>query len=205
MTRVLQVHPTHPQPRIVAQVVSELERGGVIAYPTDSSYALGCLLTGSASDELRRIRNLRKGHLLTLICAGLSDMAVYARLDNAAFRRVKPCVPGPYTFILRATGETPRRVQHAKRRTVGVRVPNHPFVQALLAEVGVPLVSTTLKLPGDTLPRTDASEIAQALRGRLAAVIDAGDVGTESTTVVDLTGDNPEVIRAGVGPVELFE
>jgi tRNA threonylcarbamoyl adenosine modification protein (Sua5/YciO/YrdC/YwlC family) len=200
MTQRFQVHPENPQPRLIRQAAEILRRGGVIAYPTDSSYALGCLVgDADALGTLRRLRGVDDRHHLTLVCADLADLGRYARVDNAAFRILKRGVPGPYTFILEGTRELPKRVLHPKRATLGLRVPDHPVVQALLAELGAPLLSATLIAPGETEPIHDPDDIAERFNRDLALILDAGACPGDATTVVDLTGDTPEIARVGKG------
>ena len=196
------IHPDNPQQRLLKQAVALLERGGVVAVPTDSSYALVCHLDDkTAADQLRRIRGVDDRHHLTLLCRDLSDLANYARVDNRQFRLVKQATPGPYTFILEATREVPRRVSHPQRKTIGLRVPEHRALQALLALHGAPLLATTLIPPGETEPLNDADEIRERYQHLLAAVVDAGACPLEPTTVVDLSGGEPEVMRQGRGPL----
>jgi tRNA threonylcarbamoyl adenosine modification protein (Sua5/YciO/YrdC/YwlC family) len=204
MSQFFEVHPQNPQPRLLKQAVQLLERGGVLAVPTDSSYALVCHLDDkTAADRLRRIRQVDDKHHLTLICRDLSELASYARVDNRQYRLLKLATPGPYTFILEASKEVPRRLSHPSRKTIGLRVPEHKTLQELLALHGAPLLSTTLILPGQTNPLNDAQEIREQLQHELAGVIDAGACALEATTVIDLTpmgvGGEPEVIRAGQG------
>ena len=204
MSQFFEVHPQNPQPRLLKQAVQLLERGGVLAVPTDSSYALVCHLDDkTAADRLRRIRQVDDKHHLTLICRDLSELASYARVDNRQYRLLKLATPGPYTFILEASKEVPRRLSHPSRKTIGLRVPDHKTLQELLGQHGAPLLSTTLILPGQTNPLNDAQEIREQLQHELACVIDAGACALEATTVIDLTpmgdGGEPEVIRAGQG------
>ncbi len=199
------VHPTHPQPRLVRQAAAILRDGGVIAYPTDSSYALGCHVGDSgAAKRMRAIRGLGDAHFLTLVCRDLADAGHYARLANWQFKIVRQGIPGAFTFLLPATREVPRRLQHPKRNTVGVRVPDHPVVAALLAELAEPILSTTLILPGSDAPLNDPEEIRERLQQRVDLVIDAGPCGVEPTTVVDLTGPVPVLVRRGRGDPALF-
>ncbi|MFN3630394.1 MAG: L-threonylcarbamoyladenylate synthase [Casimicrobiaceae bacterium] len=200
MTQRFQVHPEHPQPRLIRQAAGILRRGGVIAYPTDSAYALGCLVGDpEAMAVLRRLRGVDEKHHLTLVCANLADLGRYARVDNSAFRVLKRGVPGPYTFILEGTRELPKRVLHPRRATVGLRVPDHPVVQALLEALAAPLLSATAIAPGETEPIHEPDEITARFNRDLALIIDAGACPGEATTVVDLTGDTPEVVRTGKG------
>ncbi len=205
MARYLDVHPQDPQPRTIGQVVALLRDDALIAYPTDSCYALGCALDSpTGADRIRRIRQLDDKHHFTLVCADFAQLGQYVRLDNAAFRSIKAATPGPYTFILEATKEVPRRLAHVKRKTVGVRIPDHPVVRALLRELGTPLLSSTLLLPGSAEPMTDGWSIKEELDTVLDAVLDAGDCGTEPTTVVDWSSGVAEVVRAGAGPTDRF-
>ena len=205
MTQLFSVHPDNPQPRALAQAADELRRGSVLAVPTDSSYALVCHLDDKAAvDQLRRIRGLDDKRLLSLICRDLSELASYARVDNTQFRLLKLGTPGPFTFILEASKEVPRRVSHRHSKTIGLRVPEHKALQALLELHGAPLLATTLILPGDDEPLNDPDEIIERLDRQVAGVIDAGACALEPTTVVDLSGDVPEVLRRGRGdPAEL--
>jgi tRNA threonylcarbamoyl adenosine modification protein (Sua5/YciO/YrdC/YwlC family) len=202
MTRLLSIHPTDPQARLVTQAADIVRRGGVIVYPTDSCYALGCHIGDKeAAERLRRIRGVDERHHFTLVCRDLSEIANFARVDNAQYRLLKAATPGPYTFILEASREVPRRLAHPKRRTIGLRVPEHVIAQALLTELDEPLLSTTLLLPGIEDPLNDAAEIAELLDGRVDLVIDGGACGLMPTTVVDMTGEAPEVVRRGAGPL----
>ncbi len=203
MSQLLSIHPQNPQARLVSRAVDVLRAGGVIVYPTDSCYALGCLIGDpDALDRLRRIREVDARHHLTLMCRDLADFGTYARIDNSRFRLLKSMTPGCYTFILQATRELPRRVLHVNRKTIGVRIPDHRVAQALLAALGEPLVSTTLALPGDALPLDDPMAIHERLRKTVDAVIDSGSCGTIPTTVIDLTGPDPVVVRVGNGSIE---
>jgi tRNA threonylcarbamoyl adenosine modification protein (Sua5/YciO/YrdC/YwlC family) len=203
MAQFFSIHPTHPQPRLVRRAAEILRGGGLIAYPTDSCYALGCHLGDAhALERLRRVRGIEAGHPLTLMCRDLSEIATYAKVDNIRFRLLKAATPGSYTFILRATREVPRRLMHPRRKTIGVRVPGHPVAHALLAELNEPMLSATLLLPGEPLPLADAREIRARLEHELALVIDAGSCGIEPTTVIDLTRGAPLVLRRGRGPLE---
>ena len=205
MAQLFEVHPEHPQPRLLKQAAALLAKGGVVAVPTDSSYALVCQLDDkSAVDSLRRIRGVDERHHLTLLCRDLSELANYARVDNQQYRLLKLGTPGPFTFILEATKEVPRRLSHPSRRTIGLRVPEHPALQALLEELGEPLLTTTLQLPGDEFPLTEGWEIQDRLEDQLELILDAGPCGTEPTTVIDLTGSTPDLIRAGRGSLAPF-
>lgn len=200
MAQLFEVHPDNPQPRLLKQAVALLEKGEVLAVPTDSSYALVCHLDDkAAADKLRRIRGVDDKHHLTLLCRDLSELANYARVDNQQFRRIKSATPGPFTFILEASKEVPRRLSHPSRKTIGLRVPDHKALQALLALHNGPLLATTLIAPGETEPLNHAPEIRDRYKNQIAAVIDAGACALEPTTVVDLSGDEPEVIRQGRG------
>lgn len=202
MSQYFQVHPENPQPRLIRQAVQILREGGVIVYPTDSCYALGCCVGDkTAMERIRRIRRLDPDHNFTLVCSDLSEIANYAKVDNTAYRLLKTLTPGPYTFILSATHEVPRRLQHPKRKTIGIRVPDHPIVQALLMELGEPIMSTTLVLPGRELPETDPVEIRERLERQVELVIDGGNCGHQATTVVDLVEGVPEVVREGRGDI----
>ncbi len=205
MARYFDVHPRDPQPRAVSQTVALLRDGALIAYPTDSCYALGFSLDSTdGAQRIRRIRGLDEGHHFTLVCSDFAQLGQFVRLDNAAFRGIKAATPGPYTFIVEATREVPRRLAHPKKRTVGVRIPDHPVVRALLRELGTPLVSSTLLLPGSEEPMTDGWSIKEELDAVVDAVLDAGDCGTEPTTVVDWSSGAPEVVRSGAGDVSRF-
>ncbi len=198
----LVVHPRNPQPRLISQAVAVLRHGGTVVYPTDSSYALGCHLGDKAAlDRIRRIRQLDERHNFTLMCQDLSELATYARVSNQAFRLLKALTPGPYTFILSASREVPRRLQHPRRKTIGLRVPDHPVAQALLESLGEPMLSVTLILPGEDLPLTDPEEIRERLGRQVDVIIDGGACGPEPTTVIDLTGESPELVREGKGDV----
>jgi tRNA threonylcarbamoyl adenosine modification protein (Sua5/YciO/YrdC/YwlC family) len=205
MAQFFAIHPTHPQPRLVRRAADIVRDGGLVAYPTDSCYALGCLPSAAkALERLRRIRGFDERHHLTLMCRDLSEIANYAIVDDARFRLIKRATPGSYTFILRATRELPRRLVHPKRKTIGVRVPGHAAAHALLAELDEPMLSTTLILPGDPLPLSDGHAIRERLEHGVDLVIDAGSCGTEPSTVIDLTGDVPLVLRKGKGSLAPF-
>lgn len=200
MAQLFSVHPENPQPRLLKQAAALLQQGEVLAVPTDSSYALVCRLDDkAAADHLRRIRGLDDKQLLSLICRDLSELASYARVDNTQFRLLKLGTPGPYTFILEASKEVPRRVSHPHRKTIGLRVPEHKALLELLQLHGAPLLATTLILPGDTEPLNDPDEILERLDKQVAGIIDAGACALEPTTVIDLSGDTPEVLRRGRG------
>jgi tRNA threonylcarbamoyl adenosine modification protein (Sua5/YciO/YrdC/YwlC family) len=203
MAQFFSVHPTHPQQRLVRQAAEIVRRGGLIAYPTDSCYALGCHIGDKdAMDRLRAVRGLDDRRHLTLMCRDLSEIAIYAMVDNTHYRLMKAATPGSYTFILPATREVPRRLMHPKRRTIGVRVPQHPVAHALLSELGEPMLSATLQLPGDETPLSEGDEIRSRLEHQLDLVVDAGHCGIVPSTVIDLTSDTPVVMRVGSGPVE---
>ena len=201
MSQLFEVHPQNPQPRLLKQAAQILQAGGIAAVPTDSSYALVCRLDDKAAAEnLRRIRQVDDKHHLTLLCKDLRELASYARVDNRQYRLLKLGTPGPYTFILQATKEVPRRLSHPSRRTIGLRVPEHKVTQELLALFGQPLLATTLILPGDTQPLNDAAEIRERLKKLLHAIVDAGACPREPTTVIDISGDEePVLIRQGRG------
>ncbi|MEV1158664.1 L-threonylcarbamoyladenylate synthase [Micromonospora chokoriensis] len=206
MARYYDVHPENPQPRILGQVADLIRGGGLVAYPTDSCYALGIQLGNQDGlDRIRQIRHLDDRHHFTLICRDFAQLGQFVQISNSVFRLVKASTPGSYTFILPATREVPRRMLHPKKRTVGVRVPRHTVTQALLAELGEPLVSSTLVLPGDDEPMTQGWEIKERLDHQVDAVLDAGDCGMEPTTVIDLSGPEPEILRRGAGDVSRFE
>ena len=200
MSQYFVVHPANPQRRLIHQAAQLLRQGSVVVYPTDSCYALGCHLGDKDSMErIRRIRQAGKDHNFTLVCRDLSEIATYARVDNPTFRLLKAYTPGAYTFILEATREVPRRLQHPKRKTIGIRVPDHPVPRAMLAELGEPIMSSTLILPGDDAPLTDPLEMRARLEHQVELVMDAGPCGVEPTTVVDLTGGAPRLLRIGRG------
>jgi tRNA threonylcarbamoyl adenosine modification protein (Sua5/YciO/YrdC/YwlC family) len=205
MAQYFEVHPDNPQPRLLKQAIALLDKGGIVAVPTDSSYALVCHLDDKAAvDKLRSIRGVDDKHHLTLLCRDLRELSNYARVDNKQFRLLKAATPGPYTFILEASKEVPRRVSHPKRLTIGLRVPEHHVLQELLSLYGSALLGTTLIPQGDTEPLNDAQDIRERFEHQLAAVVDAGACSREPTTVVDLTGDEPELIRLGQGDPALL-
>jgi tRNA threonylcarbamoyl adenosine modification protein (Sua5/YciO/YrdC/YwlC family) len=205
MAQFFVIHPDNPQPRLIHQTVEIIRNGGVIAYPTDASYALGCGLGDKeAQQRIRAIRGVDEDHPLTLVCRDLAEIAVYAKVDNRQFRLLKANTPGCYTFILEATREVPKRLQHPKRKTVGLRVPDHPILQALLAELGGPLLSTTLQLPGDDQPLNDPYDIRDLLERQVDLVVDGGYGDVETTTVIDLSGEAPVLVRAGKGDIQPF-
>ena len=204
--KYLSIHPTHPQPRLVRQAAEVVRDGGLIAYPTDSCYALGCRIDDAkALERLRRVRGLGERHHLTLMCRDLAEISKYAIVDDTHFKLLKSVIPGSYTFILRARREVPKRVLHERRRTLGVRVPGHPVAHRLLDELDQPILSATLLLPGDAAPLHDAPEIRLRLERLLDLVIDAGDCGVEPSTVLDLTAEQPVLVRAGKGSLEPFD
>jgi len=206
MAKYFDIHPVNPQRRAITQVAEIVRGGGVIAYPTDSCYALGCQLGNSDGiARIRAIRGLDDKHHLTLVCQDFAQLGQFVLVPNRVFRAVKAATPGRYTFILAATREVPRRLQHPGKKTVGVRIPDHAVTQALLAELGGPLVSATLLLPGQEEPMTQGWEIAEELGQALDAVIDSGDCGTEPTTVIDFYDDEPEIVRRGAGDTAAFE
>ena len=205
MSQFFQIHPDNPQLRLIKQAVQIVDSGGIIAVPTDSSYALVCHLDDKgAVERLRRIRGVDDKHHLTLLCRDLSEIAVYAKVDNRQYRLLKSATPGPYTFILEATKEVPRRLSHPSRKTIGLRVPEHAILQALLEELGQPLLGTTLIPQGETMPLNDPQEIRVLLEKQVDLVIDGGSCRLEPTTVVDLSGDDPVVLRQGRGDSALF-
>ncbi|MGV3626815.1 MAG: L-threonylcarbamoyladenylate synthase [Betaproteobacteria bacterium] len=205
MSQFFSIHPHNPQPRLIKRAAEIIRAGGIIVYPTDSCYALGCHIGDkTAMERIRTIRGVDARHHFALVCRDLSELATYARVDNQQFRLLKAVTPGSYVFILEATRELPKRLQHPKRRTIGLRIPDHPVVDALLAELGEPLLSSTLLLPGDEQPHTDAGEIRERLEHQVDLILDGGSCGIEPTTVVDLTGAAPLVTRAGKGSLAPF-
>jgi len=206
MARYLDIHPDNPQPRLIEQVVAALRDDALIAYPTDSGYALGCQLGNrSGRDRILNIRDLDDRHEFTLMCKDFAQLGQFVQVDNAAFRAIKACTPGPYTFILPATREVPRRLLHPKKKTVGVRIPDHVLVQALLSELGEPMLTSTLILPGDDEPRTMGWDIKEELDHVVDLVIEAGEVIPQPTTVIDWSDGVPEILRVGAGDVSRFE
>ena len=206
MSRFFQIHHENPQNRLICQVVAMMHKGGVIAYPTDSCYALGCHIGDrQAMERMLNIRRLDSHHNLTLVCRDLSEIATYAKVDNSAYRLIKALTPGPYTFILQASREVPRRLLNPKRKTIGLRVPINPIAHSLLENMGEPIMSTTLIMPDTDLPLTDPHEIQDTLGHQLDAVIDGGNCGLEPTTVIDLAGDEPVIVRKGLGAIDFME
>lgn len=202
MTEYVQVHPKNPQARLLAQVAERIRAGAVVAYPTDSSYALGCHIGDKdALERIRRIRDFGRHHHFTLLCRNLSEVSVYAKFDNHAFRLLKSLTPGPYTFVLPATHGVPRRALHEKRKTIGIRIPDHPTALALLQALNEPLMSCTLIMPGDELPLSEPEQVYDALANRVDIIVDSGACGLEPTTVLDLTESEPRVLRQGKGDV----
>ena len=205
VAELIEVHPTDPQPRKVREIVQIIRDGGLVAYPTDSSYAFGCRIGDKRPIErIHRIRRTDKHHNFTLVCEDLSEISIYARVENWAYRLIKSLTPGPYTFILPATRQLPKMLQHPKRRTIGIRVPDHPLVSAMLKELGEPIMSSTLMLPGDDMPLTDPEEIERRIGHQVDAIIDAGPTGIQPTSVLDLSGGSIVVTRVGRGDVSQF-
>ncbi|MES2354324.1 MAG: L-threonylcarbamoyladenylate synthase [Pseudomonadota bacterium] len=205
MAQFFQIHPQNPQPRLIRSAVEIVRKGGVIVYPTDSCYALGCHIGDkNAMERIRAIRQVDERHHFTLVCRDLSEIAQYARVDNVKYRLLKANTPGSYTFLLEATREVPRRLQHPRRSTIGIRVPDHPVALALLEELGEPLLSSTLILPNDELPLTEASDIRERLERQVDLILDGGLCGCEPTTVIDLSDDTPVLIRVGKGGLDPF-
>ncbi|MBK5967753.1 MULTISPECIES: L-threonylcarbamoyladenylate synthase [Thiorhodovibrio] len=203
MAQFFELHPDNPQPRLVERAAEIFRNGGVVIYPTDTSYALGCHLGDKAAMErIRRIRRLYDKHNFTLVCRDLSEIATYARIDNQDYRLLKSLTPGPYTFVYQATKQVPRRLLHPKRKAIGIRVPDTPICLALLGALDEPILSTTLIMPGDSDPLTDTYDMRELLGHCVDLIIDGGFCGTEPTTVVDMTGDTPAILRAGKGPAE---
>jgi tRNA threonylcarbamoyl adenosine modification protein (Sua5/YciO/YrdC/YwlC family) len=205
MATVLEIHPDHPQPHRIGEAADVVRQGGLIAVPTDSGYALcGHLGDAGLLDRIRRLRGVDERHLFTLMCRDLSEIATYARVDNATYRLLKACTPGSYTFILEGTKELPRRVLHPKRKTIGLRIPDHKLTLALLQDLNEPLLTSSLILAGDEEPLTDADEIESRIGKLVDLIVDAGGCGSQATTVVNLVGGTPELVRAGRGPLEPF-
>jgi tRNA threonylcarbamoyl adenosine modification protein (Sua5/YciO/YrdC/YwlC family) len=206
MSQFFQIHQDNPQLRLVKQAVDIINQGGVVVYPTDSGYALGCHLGDkNAMDQIRAIRTLDKKHNFTLVCRDLSDISTYAQVNNSHYRLLKSHTPAAYTFILKATREVPKRLMHSKRKTIGIRIPDNKIAQAILGELGEPLMSVTLIMPGDDMPLTDPYEIRQLLENQVDLIIDGGFCGFEPTSVIDLEEDEPIVLRVGLGDVSGFE
>lgn len=202
MARLVEIHPKDPQQRLVAEVVAAIRNGELIAYPTDSSFAFGCQIGDKrASDRIRRIRHTDKDHNFTLICTDLSEISLLARVENWAYRLIKSLTPGPYTFILQASREVPKRLQNPRRRTIGLRVPDHAIVHAMLKTLGEPIMSSTLSLPGDELPLTDVYEIEERIGHEIDLIVDGGPTGIVPTTVIDLSEGNINILRQGLGDV----
>ncbi|MEE9357551.1 L-threonylcarbamoyladenylate synthase [Candidatus Vondammii sp. HM_W22] len=206
MAQLFQIHPDNPQARLIRNAVDIIRQGGLVIYPTDSSYALGCHIGDKgAMERIRRIRKLDDKHNFTLVCRDLSEISTYAKVGNQQYRLLKTLTPGPYTFIHKATKQVPKRLQHPKRKTIGIRVPDNPITQALLDELGEPLMSSTLIMPGDDMPMTDPYEMRDILGHSVDLIIDGGYCGFEATTVVGMEEDTPVLFRVGKGDVSLFE
>jgi len=206
MSQFFQIHPENPQKRLIHQACEIIRKGGLVVYPTDSGYAFGCQLGNKAAmDKIRRIRQLDDDHNFTLVCRDLSEISLYSHINNAVFRMIKTYTPGPYTFILPATKEVPRRLQHAKRKSIGLRIPDNSIALALLEELNEPLMSSTLILPDEELPMTDAEDIIEQIGKQVDLVIDGGFCGSEPTTVIEIIDDMPEVVRVGMGDPSPFE
>jgi len=206
MSQLFHIHPENPQKRLINQACEIIRKGGLVVYPTDSGYALGCHIGDkSAMDKIRRLRQLDDDHNFTLVCRDLSEISLYSQVNNAVFRMIKAHTPGPYTFILPATKEVPKRLQHAKRKSIGLRIPENSIALALLEELNEPLMSSTLILPDEDLPMTDAEEIIDQLGKQVDLVIDGGFCGSEPTTVIEIVDDMPEVVRVGMGDTSPFE
>jgi tRNA threonylcarbamoyl adenosine modification protein (Sua5/YciO/YrdC/YwlC family) len=205
LSQYFELHPQNPQPRLIRQAAQILRDGGVIAYPTDSCYALGCHIGDAAAlERIRRLRDADRHHHYTLVCADLAEIGRYARVETWQFRLLKAATPGPFTFLLPATRQTPRRLQHAQRRTIGIRIPDHPVPHLLLAELGEPIMSSTLLLPGESVPLTNGREIRTRLEHQIDAVLDSGNCGLEPTTIVDLAVSPPVILRQGRGRLPGF-
>lgn len=206
VSQYFQIHPVNPQLRLIRRSVELLRTGAVIVYPTDSSYALGCLIGEKiAMDRIRKIRQVGNDHNFTLVCRDLSEIATYAKVDNVAYRLLRSLVPGPYTFIFKATNEVPRRLQHPKRKTIGIRVPDHPIAMSLLDELAEPIMSSTLILAGHSVPMTDPEDMRERLQHQVDLVIDGESCGFEPTTVIDFQHGSPEIIRQGRGDAAMIE
>jgi len=202
VTTVFEIHPLDPQPRLLRQVADIIERGGVIVYPTDSSYALGCHLGDKAAlERIRRIRRTERDHDFTLVCSDLSEIATYARIDNWAYRMLKALTPGPYTFILQATHDVPKRLRDPKRKSIGIRVPDNPIAQGLIEMLGQPIMSSTLFLPGDDIPLTQIDDIRDRVGSQVDAIVDGGAGGIDPTSILDLSHGRVEILREGKGDV----
>jgi tRNA threonylcarbamoyl adenosine modification protein (Sua5/YciO/YrdC/YwlC family) len=202
MTQYFRIHPESPQKRLISQAADILREGGVVVSPTDSCYAIGCRIGNKvALERIRRIRHLEESHNLTLMCEDLSEIATYAKVSNPVYRLMKAYMPGPYTFLLLATRDVPKRLQHPKRKTIGIRVPDHPVTRAMLIEMHEPILSTSLILPGEDMPLTDPEEINNKLGKQVDLILDGGICGIESTTVVDLAGEQPVIVRQGKGSI----
>ena len=205
MAQFFTIHLENPQPRLIRQAANIVREGGVIVYPTDSCYALGCHIGDKAAmEKIQNIRSVDAKHHFTLICRDLSEIATFSKVDNSQFRLLKLATPGSFTFILRATSQVPKRLLYPKRNTIGMRIPDHKLVRVLLEELGEPMVSSTLLLPGDNLPLNDLNEIRERLEKKVDLILDGGSCGIEMTTVVDLTTDSPNIIRQGKGDVRIF-
>jgi tRNA threonylcarbamoyl adenosine modification protein (Sua5/YciO/YrdC/YwlC family) len=205
MSQFFSIHPDNPQHRLIRQASEIVRKGGIVVYPTDSAYALGCHIGDKkALDKIRQIRQLDKNHNFTLMCRDLSELSVYAKVDNQVYRSIKAHTPGPYTFILEATSEVPRRLMHPKRKTIGLRVPSNPIALELLEDLGEPIMSVTLIMPGDEYPLTDPYDIRDMLEHHVDLIVEGGYCGLEPTTVVDLSGDAPVIVRQGMGQFEDF-
>lgn len=206
MARLVEIHPKDPQQRLVAEVVAAIRSGALIAYPTDSSFAFGCHIGNKrALDRIRRIRKTDKNHNFTLVCTDLSEISLLARVENWAYRLIRSLTPGPYTFILQATREVPKRLQNPRRRTIGLRVPDHAIVHAMLESLGEPIMSSTLTLPGDDLPLTDVHDIEDRIGSEVDLIVSGGPTGFEPTTVIDLSEGRIEILRRGLGDVSSLE
>jgi tRNA threonylcarbamoyl adenosine modification protein (Sua5/YciO/YrdC/YwlC family) len=205
MAQFFQIHAENPQHRLIVQAADIIRKGGIVVYPTDSAYALGCQIGNKdALDKIRTMRQLDKDHNFTLMCRDLSELATYAQVDNRVYRQIKNHTPGAYTFILEATAEVPRRLMHPKRKTIGLRVPDNLIALALLEELGEPIMSSSLLMPGEEYPMTDPYDMRDSLERHVELVIDGGYCGIEPTTIIDLTGDNPELVRQGKGDFAPF-